>query len=120
VRFSQLGSMLLGVAVVLTAAAPTHAIPNGRADGYGHRCAMRGERLPTKHKLAANDTGNSLSRHYYGSHGGALTILSSNGLKKWPPSTKIVESKRYHAGDTIVIPKPPTASINTPRRAPHP
>ena len=62
--------MLLGVAVMLAAAAPAHAMPNGRADGDGHRCAMRGERLPTKHRLAANDTGNSLSRRYYGNHRG--------------------------------------------------
>jgi hypothetical protein len=54
--------MLLGVAVMLAAAAPAHATANGRADGYGNRCAMRGERLPTKHTLGANDAGNSLSR----------------------------------------------------------
>ena len=108
--------MLLGVAVVLAAAALTHATANGRADGDGHRCAMRGERLPTKHRLAANDTGNSLSRRYYRSHGGALTILSSIGLKKWGPRRKIVEAKRYELGDTIVIPKLPQASINPPSR----
>jgi hypothetical protein len=108
--------MLLGVAVVLAAATPTYAIPNGRADGYETRCAMRGEKLPTKHKLAVNDTGNSLSRRYYGSHGGALTILSSIGLKTWGPRRKIVEAKRYELGDTIVIPKLPQASINPPAR----
>ena len=78
---------------------------------------MRGEKLPTKHRLGASDTGNSLSRRYYGSRGGALTILWSNGLKRWPPSKRIVASKRYQAGDAIVIPKPPRASINPPPRS---
>ena len=76
-RFSRLRSILLGVAVILAAAAPAHATANRRADGYGNRCAMRGETLLTKHTLGANDTGNSLSSRYYGNHGGALTILSS-------------------------------------------
>ena len=70
----------------------------------------------TKHRLGANDTGNSLSRRYYGSHGGALTILSSIGLRKWRPTRKIVEAKRYEVGDPIVIPKLPQASINPPSR----
>jgi len=110
--------LLLGVAVVLTAAAPAHATANTRADGYGNRCAMRGETLPTKHTLRANDTDNSLSRRYYGCQGGALTILSSIGLKKWSPRRKIVEAKRYELGDTIVIPGLPQASINPPARSP--
>jgi len=117
VRFSHLGSILLpGVAVVLAAAAPTHAIANCRADGYGNCGAMRGEKLPAKHTLGANDTGNSLSRSYYGNHGGALTILSSIGLRNWRRTRKIVEAKRYELGDTIVIPKLPQASINPPAR----
>jgi hypothetical protein len=116
VRFSQLRSMLAGVAVVLAAAAPAHAITNGRANGHRNRCTMRREKLPTNHRLGTNDTGNSLSRHYYGSHNGALTILSSIGLNKWGPRRKIVEAKRYKAGDAIVIPKPPQASINPPSR----
>ena len=115
-RLSHLRSILLGVAVILAAAAPAHATANGRADGYGNRCAMRGEKLPTKHTLGTNDAGNSLSKRYYGNHGGALTILSSIGLKKWSPRRKIVEAKRYELGDTIVIPKLPQASINPPAR----
>ena len=107
--------MLVGVAVVLAAAAPAHAITNGRADGR-NRCAIRGEKLPAKHGLGASDTGDSLSRRYYGNHGGALTILSSIGLKNWGPHRKIVEAKRYEAGDAIVIPKLPQASINPPSR----
>lgn len=106
--------MLLGVAVVLAAAAPTHA---SRVDGYENRCATRGEKLPAKHRLGVSDTGNSLSKRYYGSRGGALTILWSNGLKRWPPSTRIVASKRYQVGHTIVIPKLPRASINPPQRS---
>jgi hypothetical protein len=108
--------MLLGVAVILAAAAPAHATADSRADGYGNRCAMRGEKLPTKHTLGANDTGNSLSRRYYGNHGGALTILSSIGLRNWRRTKKIVEAKRYELGDTIVIPRLPQASINPPAR----
>jgi hypothetical protein len=104
----------VGVTVVLTAAAPAHASP---AAGSRNRCAMRVMQLPTKHRLGAHDTGNSLSRHYYGNRGGALTILSSIRLKKWRPSTSIVASKRYQVGDTIVIPKPPRASINPPQRS---
>jgi hypothetical protein len=78
--------------------------------------AAGASRLPAKRKLDGKDTANSLSKHYYGSSGGALTILWSIGLKKWRPGTKIVESKRYKAGDTILIPKPPKASINPPSR----
>jgi len=80
-RVSELRSMLLGVAVVLAAAAPAHAITNGRADGCWNRCATRGEKVPAKHRLGANDTRSSLSRRYYGNDGRALTILSIN-----PPS----------------------------------
>ncbi len=102
--FSNLRSTLLALAVAL-AAGPASAISNGQAENR-----VRAQ-LPARHELDRNDTGNSLSRLYYGSREGALTILWSNGLKKWRPSTKIVASKRYHAGDTIVIPKPPKASI---------
>jgi hypothetical protein len=116
VRFRQPRSVLLGVAVVLVAAAPTPAIPHGRAAGYPNR-AMRGETLPATHVLRASDTGNSLSQRYYGSCGGALTILWNNALKRWRPSKRIVESERYQAGAVIVIPKPPEASINPPRRS---
>ena len=115
-RFSQLRSVLLGVAVVLAATAAADAIADGRADGCGNRCAMRGETLPTKHTLGADDTGNSLSRRYYGNHGGALTVLSSIGLRNWRRTRKIVEAKRYELGDTIVIPRLPLASINPPAR----
>jgi hypothetical protein len=62
VRFSQPRSMLVGVAVVLSAAAPAHASTDRRVDGDGHRYAMRGEQFPTKHTLRANDTGNSLEQ----------------------------------------------------------
>jgi len=109
--------MLVGVAVGLAAAVPAHAITNRRADRDESRYAMRGgEQLPTKHTLRANDTGNSLSRHHYGSRSGALTILSRIGLKKWGRSRQIVEAKRYEAGDTIPIPQLPRASINPPTR----
>lgn len=108
--------MLMGVAVVLAAAAPTQAIPHGRAAGYQNR-AMRGGKLPTKHALQASDTGNSLSKRHYGSRGGALTILRNNALKRSPPSQRIVASQRYQAGAAIVIPKPPKASINPPPRS---
>ena len=78
---------------------------------------MRGEKLLAQHTLRVSDTGNSLSQRYYGSRGGALTILWSNALKRWPPSKRIVASQRYQAGAAIVIPKPPKASINPPPRS---
>jgi hypothetical protein len=108
--------VLLGAAIVLAAATPTQAILHGRAAAYPNR-AMRGEKLPAKHTLRVSDTGNSLSQRYYGSRAGALSILWTNGLKRWPPSKRIVASQRYHTGDTIVLPKPPKASINPPRRS---
>jgi len=46
---------------------------------------------------------------------GRFSILWSNGLKRWPQSKRIVASGRYRVGDTIVIPKPPEASINPPQ-----
>lgn len=106
---------LLALAVALAAAGPASATTTGHPEKR-----TSAHQLPASHKLDRNDTGNSLSRRYYGSRDGALTILWSNGLKTWRPSTKIVMSKRYHAGDTIVIPKPPKASINPPRRATQP
>jgi hypothetical protein len=112
---SSLRSTLLVLAVALAAAGPASAISNGHAENRA-----RAHQLPARHVLDRNETGNSLSRRYYGSRGGALMILWSNGLKTWRPSTKIVASKRYHAGDTIVIPKPPKASIHPPRRATQP
>ena len=72
---------------------------------------------PDEAHAGANDTGNSLSRRYYGNHGGALTILSSIGLRNWQRARKIVEAKRYEVGDTIVIPELPRASINPPQRS---
>jgi hypothetical protein len=113
VRFSQPRSLLLGVAVVLAAAAPAHA---SRADAHGNPRAMRDQKVPAKHRLGGNDTGNSLSRRYYGSSGGALTILWSNGLKRWPPSKRVVASKRYRAGDIIVIRSYPSRRSSPPRR----
>ena len=105
-------STLIAVAVMLTLAAPTQP---GWADAGGARCAVRGGTLPAHHRLAVNDTGNSLSRRYYGSRAGARWILASIGLNRWPPRRQIVASRRYRVGDTIVIPKLPTASIE-PRR----
>jgi hypothetical protein len=124
---------LVSVAVAL-AVAPGHAraSSNARPDGEkpprewrdpSVRCQAgdpqtptRAAKLPATHKLDRQDTGNSLSKRYYRSRGGALTILWSIGLKNWPPSRNIVESRRYEDGDTIVIPKPPKASINPPSR----
>ncbi len=137
-RSGTLRSTHLAVAVVLAACTPAHAFSDDHTDGaqgslYSARAlGARGDpglrrrsadagkaganRLPAKHKLDGNDTANTLSKHYYGSAGGALTILWGNGLKKWRPRTKIVKSKRYKIGDTILIPKPPKASINPPSR----
>lgn len=70
--------------------------------------------LPTKHRLAAADTGRSLSKHYYGHYTGALTILYANGLRRWGPETAIAQSSKFDVGDRVTIPKPPKASINTP------
>jgi len=106
-RSGMLRSALVGAAVVLAASAPAQATGVGHAEPRS-----RAGTLPAGHTLAASDTGNSLSRRYYGSRGGALSILWSNGHKRWPPSERIVASGRYRVGDTIVIPKPPTASIN--------
>jgi len=88
--------------------------PQATGDGHAETRALAGT-LPARHTLGARDTGNSLSKHYYGSRGGALSILWSNGLKRWPQSKRIVASGRYQVGDTIVIPKPPEASINPPQ-----
>jgi hypothetical protein len=79
--------MLLGVAVVLAAAAPVHAIADGRVVGYRRSRPRRPPRMTSSsspHRslrdarreardeahMGANDTGNSLSRRYYGNHRG--------------------------------------------------
>ena len=111
-RSSTRRSALVGLAVVLATSAPAQATGDGHAE-----TRSRADALPAKHTLGARDTGNSLSRRYYGSRGGTLAILWSNGLKRWPPSKRIAASERYRVGDTIVIPKPPKASINPPQRA---
>ena len=128
-------SVFLVSLAVAFAAAPAHgrASSNAPRNGEGRPCAVaagtvkleptsvqtrtRAAKLPAKHKLRRQDTGDSLSDRYYGSHGGALTILWRNGLKKWRPSRKIVESQRYDVDDTIVIPKLPKATVNPPARA---
>jgi len=109
-RSGMLRAALVGAAVVLAAAAP----PQATGGGHAETRALAGT-LPARHTLGARDTGNSLSKHYYGSRGLALSILWSNGLKRWPQSKRIVASGRYRVGDTIVIPKPPEASINPPQ-----
>jgi hypothetical protein len=106
------GSTHVGAAVVLTTATPAHAAGDGQAE-----MRPRADTLPARHRLGARDTGNSLSERYYDSRGGALAILWSNELKRWPPSKRIVASGRFRLGDTIVIPKPLKASINPPQRA---
>ena len=111
-RSGTLRSALVGAAVVLAAAALVQATGDGHAE-----TRARADTLPARHRLGARDTGNSLSKRYYGSRGGTLAILWSNGLKRWPPSKRIAASGRYRVGDTIVIPKPPKASINPPQRA---
>ena len=102
----------VGAAVVLAAATLVQATGDGHAE-----MRARADTLPARHRLGASDTGNLLSKRYYGSRGGALSILWSNELKRWPPSKRIVASGRFRLGDTIVIPKPPKASINPPQRA---
>jgi hypothetical protein len=110
--FRALCSTLVALAVAFAAAAPAHASGDGHAE-----TPARADTLPTKRTLDVSDTGTSLSKRYYGSRDGALTILSSNGLKHSPPSRRIVASKRYQVGDTIVIPRLPKASIEPPRRS---
>jgi len=75
-RSGILRSLLVGVAVVLATLAP----PQATGDGHAEARALAGV-LPARHTLGARDTGNSLSRRYYGSRGGTLAILWSNGLK---------------------------------------
>ena len=108
-RFTHVGAAVV-LAVVLATA--TQATGDGHAE-----MRARADTLPARHRLGARDTGNLLSQRYYGRQGGALAILWSNELTRWPSSKRIVASGRFRLGDTIVIPKPPKASINPPQRA---
>jgi phage tail protein X len=62
--------------------------------------------LPTKHKLAASDTADSLSRRYYGTPDLSVAIIAANGLGKWGRFTPIVDSAKYKVGSKITIPSP--------------
>ena len=107
---SRPSSALATLAVVLATSEPARPTGDGHAEARA-----RADTLPARHTLGAGDTSNSLSRRYYGSRGGPLAILWRNGLKRWPPSKRIVASERYRVGDTIVIPQPPSVSINPPQ-----
>lgn len=76
------------------------------------------KKLPTTKRLDANDTLESLSKHYYGSYAGWRAIAKENGIKKWGKTTPLVNMKRYKVGSVIKIPrKPPIATTNPPKRS---
>lgn len=66
-----------------------------------------GPRLPTTHKLDANDTLRSLARHYYGDGSMWRLIANANGLRNWGSEDAIVKTKRFDVGDRIKIPDRP-------------
>lgn len=73
----------------------------GRRRGEG-----RGSKLPTKHKLTADDTLHSLSRRYYGgSPKYARDIARANGLTGVGVTTRITATRRFAVGQKIKIPK---------------
>jgi nucleoid-associated protein YgaU len=71
--------------------------------------------LPTRHRLEAGDTLESLSAHYYKNPEGWRTIAAANGLGSWGRRTPIVRSRRFKKGDWVKILKPVRASISPPR-----
>jgi hypothetical protein len=64
-------------------------------------------RLPTHHELKDDDTLESLARRYYGKPNLWKWIARANGIHSWGSRDPIVETHRYHAGDRLLIPKPP-------------
>lgn len=63
-------------------------------------------KLPTTHKLAAEDTLYSLSQRYYKSAmGGAADIAKANRIKGWGKKDPLVGMRRFKVGDKITIPK---------------
>lgn len=60
--------------------------------------------LPTKHKLVAADTAESLARRYYGHAELSVIILSANNIPKWGRSTALVKSAKLKVGQSITIP----------------
>jgi hypothetical protein len=79
---------------------------SGRAGGGKGGKGGDKARFPARHKLTAKDTGNSLSKKYYGDYDGAKRILADIGLKAWGPSSDIVKSRKFKVGDVIVINAP--------------
>lgn len=74
-------------------------------------------KLPTKHKLTATDTFNSLSKRYYGSYKGADFIRRRNGVGSFGDSTPIVKTRKFKVGDKIIIPSAETwRPTDRPRR----
>lgn len=66
-----------------------------------------GPRLPTTHRLDANDTLRSLAAHYYGDGSMWRLIANANGLRNWGSEDPIVQTKRFNVGDRIKIPDRP-------------
>lgn len=66
----------------------------------------KGGKLPTKHVLDKDDTFEHLAHHYYGDASQWRQIAEANGAKKWGSEDPIVDMKRFHAGDSVRIPKP--------------
>ena len=65
------------------------------------------EKLPTKHKLKAEDTLRKLARRYYGKEPLWQHIAKANKIRNWGGNDPLVEMKRFKPGDSIRIPKKP-------------
>lgn len=73
----------------------------GRRRGEG-----RGSKLPTTHKLTAEDTLYSLSERYYNSSAGTRAIAHANGISvKWGKKTRLVLHAKFKVGSKLKIPK---------------
>lgn len=62
--------------------------------------------FPRTHKLTKTTTLYGLAKKYYSSTKGWKWIAKANGIKKWGPSTPLVNSHRFHVGDKVKIPDP--------------
>lgn len=87
---------------------------SNKIDRRGAHAPSRGRsgtRLPTSHKLAANETMSVLASRYYGSPAKWRFIAEANGIRNWGPTTPLDQMKRFKVGDKILIPEKPGAGI---------
>lgn len=76
-----------------------------RTEAERRTADARKDKLPTRHKLTATDTLESLATKYHHTRSTWRDIANGNGLRSWGARTPIVNSSQFKVGDYIKIPQ---------------